>query len=78
MKPTRGAPAKIVVTEDRHSAHFHGAERVLRAAVRQVGCPYQVDRRTKRLSVPKRFGELVIDAVETGTLRGVITDRGLW
>jgi hypothetical protein len=75
---TRDTPASIVVTEDRHSYHFHGDERTLRAAVRRVGCPYQVDRRTKRLSVPKRFGERVADAVETGRPRGVINDRGLW
>ena len=71
-------PATIVVTEDRHSVHFHGAEKVLRAAVRQVGCPYQFDRLTNRLSVPKVWGDRVAVAIETGTPRGVIKDRGLF
>jgi hypothetical protein len=71
-------PATIVVTEDRHSVHFHGAERVLRRAVRQVGCKSQFDPRTKRLSVPRAFGDRVAVAIETGTPRGVIKDRGLW
>jgi hypothetical protein len=78
MTGTRDTPSRIVVTEYRHSVHFHGAERVLRAAARRVGCPYQVDRRTKRLSVPKRFGDQVVYAIETGPPRGVIQDRGLW
>ena len=71
-------PAVVVLTEDQHSVHFHGAEKVLRAAVRRVGCPYQIDRRTKRLSVPKRFADDVAVAIETGTPRGVIKDRALW
>ena len=72
------APVLIVVTEDRHSTHFHGATGVLRAAVRRVGCPHQVDRRTGRLSVPKAFGNRVAEAIETGTPRGRIKERGLW
>jgi hypothetical protein len=71
-------PAIIIVTEDQHSVHFHGAEKVLRAAVRSIGCPYQFDRRTRRLSVPKAWGDRVAVAVETGSPRGVIKDRGLW
>jgi hypothetical protein len=31
-----------------------------------------------KLSVPKRFGERIARAIETGTPRGVIADRGLW
>jgi hypothetical protein len=50
----------------------------LRAAVRRVRCPYQFDPRTKRLAVPKRFGDEVAVAIETGTPRGVIKDRALW
>jgi len=76
--PDDGKPAVIVITEDKHSCHFHGSEKVLRAAVRQVGCPYQVDPRTRRLSVPKRFADQVAVAIETGTPRGVIKDLGLW
>jgi hypothetical protein len=76
--PDNSKPATIVITEDRHSVHFHGAERVLRAAVRSVGCPYQFDRLTRRLSVPKAWGDRVAVAIETGTPRGVIKDRGLW
>jgi hypothetical protein len=75
---TDGKPAVVVITEDRHSCHFHGSEQVLRAAVRRVGCPYQIDVRTRRLSVPKRFADRVCVAVETGTPRGVIADRGLF
>jgi hypothetical protein len=71
-------PAVIVITEDRFSVCFHGAETVLRTAVRRVGCPYQFDPRTKRLSVPKRFADEVAVAIETGTPRGVIKDRGLF
>jgi hypothetical protein len=77
-RPGDDRPAVIVIAEDRHSAYFHGSERVLRAAVRRVGCPYQFDPRTGRLSVPKRFADQVAVAIETGTPRGVITDRGLW
>jgi hypothetical protein len=73
---TDGKPAIIAVTEDRHSCHFHGAETVLRAAVRRVNCPYQMDVRTRVLSVPKRFADQVAVAVET--CGGVIKDRGLW
>jgi hypothetical protein len=76
--PDNSKPATIVSTEDRYSCHFHGNERVLRAAVRQVGCPYQFDRLTRRLSVPKVWGDRVAVAIETGTPRGVIKDRGLW
>jgi len=43
-----------------------------------VGCPYQFDRLTRRLSVPKAWGDRVAVAIETGTPRGVITDQGLW
>jgi hypothetical protein len=57
---------KIVVTEGRHSVYFDGAEWVLRAAMRRVRCSYQLDRRTKRLSVPKQFGDRVIAAIESG------------
>ena len=71
-------PALIVVSEDKHSCYFHGSEPVLRAAVRRVACPYMFDARTRRLSVPKRFADEVAVAIETGTPRGVITDRGLW
>jgi hypothetical protein len=56
--------------------YFHGAEKVLRAAVRQVGCRYVVDPRTLTLSVPKRFADEVAVAIETSG--GVIKDRGLW
>jgi hypothetical protein len=76
--PDNSKPATIVVTEDRHSVHFHGSDRVLRAAVRQVGCPYQFDRLTRKLSVPKAWGDRVAVAIETGTPRGVIKDGGLW
>jgi hypothetical protein len=75
---TDGKPAIIVLTEDRFSVYFHGAEKVLRAAVRRVGCQYMFDPRTKRLSVPKRFADEVAVAIETGTPRGVIKDRGLF
>jgi hypothetical protein len=51
---------------------------LLRAARTRVGCPYQIDRRTKRLSVPKAYADRVAVAIETGTPRGVIKDRGLW
>lgn len=71
-------PAIIVVTEDQYSVHFHGHERVLRRAVRRVGCRFQFDPRTKRMSVPREFGDRVVVAIETGTPRGVIKDRGLW
>jgi hypothetical protein len=72
-------PARIVVTEDRHSCHFDGDLRVTRAAVRRVGCPHQVDPRgLKRMSVPKRFADRVAVAIETGSPRGIITVRGLW
>ena len=71
-------PAVIVITEDRFSVYFHGAEKVLRAAVRRVGCQYQFDPRTRRLSVPKRFADEVAVAIETGTPRGRISNRGLW
>jgi hypothetical protein len=64
------------MTEDRFSVYFHGAEKVLRAAVRQVGCRYVVDPRTLTLSVPKRFADEVAVAIETSG--GVIKDRGLW
>jgi hypothetical protein len=66
------------MTEDRFSVYFHGAEKVLRAAVREVGCRYIVDPRTLTLCVPKRFADQVAVAIETGTPRGVIKDRGLW
>jgi hypothetical protein len=46
-------PAVIVLTEHRFSVHFHGAEKVLRAAVRPVACPSQFDPRTRVMSVPK-------------------------
>jgi hypothetical protein len=78
VKPTRDTPATIVITEDKHSVHFHGADNVLRTAVRRVGCPFQFDRRTRRLSVPREFGEEVADSIEAGPPRGVIRDRGLW
>jgi hypothetical protein len=71
-------PAQIVMTEDQHSTHFYGAAKVLRAARRRVGCPFQMDPRSGRLSVPRRFGERVADAIETRAPRGVIADRGLW
>ena len=71
-------PAIIVVTEDRHSVHFHGSTAVLRRAVCRVGCKSQFDPRTKRISVPREFGDRVAVAIETGTPRGVIKDRGLW
>jgi hypothetical protein len=74
--PDAGKPAVIVITEDKFSVYFHGAETVLRAAVRQVGCPYQVDPRTRTLSVPKRFGDEVAVAIENGG--GRIKDRGLF
>ncbi len=70
------APAVIVITEDKFSVYFHGSEQVLRAAVRRVRCPYQMDVRTRVLSVPKRFADQVAVAVET--CGGVIKDRGLW
>jgi hypothetical protein len=76
--PDDGKPATIVMTEDRHSVYFHGDERVLRRAVREVGCRYMFDPRTRVMSVPKRFADHVAVAVETGTPRGIITDRGLW
>ena len=77
-RPDNDKPAIIVVSEDRYSVHFHGSEKVLRAAVRSVGCAYQFDRDTRRLSVPKAWGDRVAVAIETGAPRGVITDRGLW
>jgi hypothetical protein len=78
-KPATDAkPAIIVITEDRFSVYFHGAESLLRAAVRRVGCQYQFDPRTRRLSVPKRFADQVAVAIETGSPRGVIKDRGLF
>jgi hypothetical protein len=76
--PDDDRPAVIVITEDRHSCYFHGSERVLRAAVRRVGCKYMFDPSTRRLAVPKQFADEVAVAIETGTPRGVITDRGLW
>jgi hypothetical protein len=76
--PDNDKPATIVVTEDRFSVYFHGDERVLRNAVREVGCLYMFDPRTRVMSVPKRFADHVAVAVEPGTPRGVITDRGLW
>lgn len=76
--PDSSKPAIIVVTEDRFSVYFHGDERVLRRAVREVGCQYMFDPRTRVMSVPKRFADHVGVAVETGEPRGVITDRGLW
>jgi hypothetical protein len=66
----------VVVSEDKHSCYFHGAEPVLRAAVRKVACPYMFDARTRRLSVPKRFGDEVAVAVEN--CGGRIKDRGLF
>jgi hypothetical protein len=69
-------PAVIILTEDRFSAYFHGAEKVLRAAVRRVGCKYMFDPSTRRLSVPKQFADEVAVAVET--CGGRIADRGLW
>lgn len=77
-RPDDSKPAVIVITEDKFSVYFYGAETVLRGAVRQVGCQYQFDPRTRRLAVPKRFADRVAVAIETGTPRGVITDRGLW
>ena len=71
-------PAVIVITEDKHSTRFHGDERVLRAAVRRVRCQCMFDPRTRRLSVPKRFADEVAVAIETGTPRGRISNRGLW
>jgi hypothetical protein len=76
--PDNSKPATIVVTEDRHSVHFHGDERVLRKAVRQVGCPYMFDLRTRVMSVPKRYADHVAVAIETGRPRGIVADRGLW
>jgi hypothetical protein len=73
---TAGKPAIIVITEDRFSVYFHGAERVLRAAVRKVACPYMFDPSTRRLAVPKRFADEVALAVET--CGGRIKDRGLF
>jgi hypothetical protein len=77
-RPDDSKPAVIVVTEDRYSCYFHGSEKVLRAAVRRVGSPYQMDPRTLRLAVPKRFADEVAVAIETGEPRGIVTDRGLW
>ena len=76
--PDDSKPAVIVITEDRYSCYFHGSEKVLRAAVRRVGCPYQMDPRTLRLAVPKRFADEVAVAIETGEPRGIVADRGLW
>jgi hypothetical protein len=72
----------VTMTEDRHSCHFDGPERVLRDAVRRVSCPYQVSQVSRRLSVPAGYAERVADAIRTGQhpARVVIKnqDPGLW
>ena len=70
--PDNSKPATIVMTEDKFSVHFHGSEKVLRAAVRHVGCQYQFDPRTRRLAVPKAYADRVAVAIETGEPRGVV------
>jgi len=58
--------AVVTVTEDRYSVHFDGPEGVLRNAIRQVSCPYQVSQVSRRLSVPAVYADRVADALRTG------------
>ncbi len=62
---------QIVRTDGRHSVHFDGPEKALRDAVRAVGCPFQMTTPTRRMSVPKQYGEQIARALG-------ITERGLW
>ena len=71
-------PASIVIAEDRFSTHFHGSRPLILAAISRVGCPFHWNPRTAAYSVPKAHADRVCIAIETGSPRGVIKDRGLF
>jgi hypothetical protein len=71
-------PAVVRVSEDRFSTSFHGPRPLILAAISRVGCPAHWNPRLAAYSVPKAHADRVCVAIETGSPRGVIADRGLW